>query len=101
MREGMYCPTCGRALRGPRGGIVPYPMYVCTTDGVVYDQRRQSWYGLAEAGEHLACPACGHAMETEPSEGAPRLYFCYQCGVTFDKARNSWFGHTFHDTEAH
>lgn len=74
-------------------------MHVCAADGVVYDQRRQAWYGLPEAGDRLFCPACGHAMESEPPEPPRRLFFCYQCGVTFDKVRNGWYGLTFHEGE--
>jgi len=92
----MFCPTCGRALVGPSNPRVPYPMFVCAAEGVVYDQRRAQWYGLPEIGEKLHCPACGSAMEGEPKDPPVRIFFCYQCGTTYDRSRSAWYGLTYH-----
>ncbi len=88
----MFCPVCGRAMASPRGRDVPFPMHVCAVDGVVFDEKRDRWYGLPEIGEKLCCPVCGQAMEGEPPEPPVRLFFCYQCGTTFDKGRSAWYG---------
>ena len=97
----MFCPVCGRAMSGPpKGQIVPYPTHVCSTDGVVYDQRRQQWYGLPEVADKLCCPACGGAMEGEPHEPPVQMFVCYQCGTTYDKARKTWYGLVYHHSPA-
>jgi hypothetical protein len=83
---------------GPGGANVPYPMFLCPVDGVVYDRRRDLWHGLGEIAAHLVCPVCGHPMEFEPKEPPPRIFFCYQCGTTFDRARSVWFGLSYHQT---
>ncbi|MHB1435766.1 MAG: transposase family protein [Thermoplasmata archaeon] len=88
----MYCPICSREMAGPNRPVVPYPMFVCTIDGVVYDRKRQLWYGLPEIGEELHCPLCGAKMEGEPSQPPVRIFFCYQCGTTFDRSRSTWYG---------
>ncbi len=80
----------------PPRANVPFPMHVCATDGVVYDQRRAQWYGLPAIGPTLCCPACGQRMESEPKDAAPRVFFCYQCGTTYDKAREAWYGLVYH-----
>ncbi len=80
----------------PPRSTVAYPMHVCGTDGVVYDQARSQWYGLPQIGEKLCCPGCGSAMETEPKEPPIRLFFCYQCGTTYDRARGTWYGLAYH-----
>jgi hypothetical protein len=92
----MYCPSCGRIMRGPTAPTVPYPIHVCATDGVVYDERRAAWYGLPELTEKVACPGCGGRMEGEPNEPPVRMFFCYQCGITFDRNRASWYGLAYH-----
>jgi hypothetical protein len=92
----MFCPACGRALSPPPRQPVPYPMHVCATDGIVYDQKRGQWYGVPEVHDRLCCPACGNAMESEPKGGSPRVFFCYQCGTTYDKSRAAWYGLAFH-----
>jgi hypothetical protein len=81
---------------GPTVPDVPYPMFVCSIDGVVYDRRRDLWHGLGEVETKLICPVCGRAMEFEPKEPPARVFFCYQCGTTFDRARGSWFGLAYH-----
>ncbi len=96
----MFCPLCGRAMASPSQPAVAYPMHVCATDGVVYDQRRAAWYGLPTIGEKLCCPACGGRMESEPKEPPARLFFCYQCGTTYDKARGTWYGLAYHVASA-
>jgi hypothetical protein len=84
-------------MNGPTRPAVPYPMHVCGADGVVYDERRDRWYGTPEeVGEKLHCPACGTTMEAAPREPPVRVYFCYQCGTTFDRVRGAWYGLAFH-----
>lgn len=97
----MFCPICGRALTGPPRAGVAYPMHVCVADGVVYDQRRSTWYGLPEIGEKLCCPVCGAAMDHEPVEPPVRVFFCYECGTTYDRQRGVWFGVAFHEPTRH
>lgn len=93
----MFCPLCGRAMAAPpTHAPVPYPMHVCATDGVVYDQKRSQWYGLPPIENRLCCPACGGRMESEPKEPPARVFFCYQCGTTYDKTRSSWYGLAYH-----
>jgi ribosomal protein L37AE/L43A len=93
----MYCPVCGRAMGGPpHSTAVPYPIFVCAHDGVVYDLRREVWHGLPEVNAGLCCPICGGRMEFEPKEPPHRIFFCYQCGTTFDKERTAWFGLAYH-----
>jgi ribosomal protein L37AE/L43A len=97
----MFCPICGRALAGPkRGQVVAYPMHICASDGVVYDQRRGAWHGLPEIGDKLCCPACGSAMEGEPKEPPVNIFVCYQCGTTYDKGRKTWYGLAYHAPSA-
>jgi hypothetical protein len=79
---------------------VPFPMFVCAADGVVYDRRRDRWYGMPEVGEKLCCPACGGAMEVEPKEPPAQIFFCYQCGTTYDKPRSMWYGLAYHHAPA-
>jgi len=92
----MFCPICGRVMSGPSARNVPFPMYVCGQDGVVYDHKRDAWHGLPEVGPRLCCPICGGAMEVEPKEPPHRVYFCYQCGTTFDKEAGTWYGLAYH-----
>lgn len=80
----------------PSGRTVAYPMHTCAAEGVVYDERRGSWYGLPEIGDRLNCPACGGAMDAEPKEPPIRIFFCYQCGTTYDRLRGTWYGLTAH-----
>ena len=80
----------------PRSPTVPYPMHVCSADGIVYDQKRAVWYGMPEIGEKLCCPSCGAAMEGGPPEPPIRIFFCYQCGTTYDKQRAAWYGLAYH-----
>ena len=88
----MFCPVCGRAMAGPKGPPVPYPMFLCPHHGIVYDRRRDTWHGLPEVGTKLICPICGSSMEFEPKDAPARIFFCYQCGTTFDKERGTWYG---------
>lgn len=83
-------------MAAPPRTTVPYPMHVCATDGVVYDQHRAQWYGLPTIEDRLCCPACGSRMEVEPKEPPVRVFFCYQCGTTYDKARAVWYGLAYH-----
>jgi len=92
----MFCPVCGRVMSGPSSGKVPYPMFVCGQDGVVYDQRRDAWHGLPEVREKLCCPICGGTMEVEPKQPPHRVYFCFQCGTTYDKEQGTWYGLAYH-----
>ena len=93
----MFCPVCGRVMSGPSSAsAVPFPMYVCGHDGVVYDRRRDSWHGLPEVGEKLCCPICGSSMEFQPKEPPHRIFFCFQCGTTFDKELSAWYGLAYH-----
>jgi hypothetical protein len=92
----MYCPICGRAMTGPARPKLPYPMHVCASDGVVYDERRTTWYGLPEIERSVHCPACGAAMESAPKEPPVRVFFCYQCGTTYDRVRGTWYGLAYH-----
>lgn len=92
----MFCPVCGRALSGPSNPTVPFPMFVCVHDGVVYDLKRDLWHGLPEVDAKLCCPICGAAMDKEPKDPPHRIFFCYQCGTTYDKERASWFGLAYH-----
>jgi len=92
----MYCPICGRVMRGPASPTVPFPMFVCGYDGVVYDRRRDSWNGLPEIGTKLCCPVCGGPMEVEPKEPPHRVFFCFQCGTTFDREQSTWYGLAYH-----
>jgi ribosomal protein L37AE/L43A len=85
-------------MREPNPTTVPYPMFVCGQDGVVYDRRRDTWHGLPEVHEKLCCPICGGEMEVEPKEPPHRIYFCYQCGTTFDRERSLWFGLAYYLT---
>ncbi len=94
----MFCPICGRTMAGPTSDRVPYPMFVCAHDGVVYDRRRDAWHGLPEVGARLCCPVCGGMMEREPKDPPHRIYFCYQCGTTFDRERSTWYGLAYHQT---
>ncbi len=96
----MFCPRCGRALALPPGRSVPFPMHVCATDGIVYDERRSQWYGLPEVEAKLHCPGCGAAMEGEPPTPPSRVFVCYQCGITFDRATSAWFGLAYHSSGA-
>jgi hypothetical protein len=88
----MFCPVCGALLANPARAGSPYPMHVCTADGLVYDQTRNLWYGLPENLNAPHCPVCGMAMETESARGPPTLHFCFQCGVTYDGRRKAWYG---------
>lgn len=89
----MYCPVCGRSMALPPGRSLPYPMHSCAVDGVVYDVRRQRWYGLPDLREGVYCPLCGSAMEGGASaDEPPKLLFCYQCGVTLDRSQSVWYG---------
>lgn len=88
----MYCPVCGRVMREPTPSAVPFPMYICGVDGVVYDRRRDSWHGLPELKDRVCCPVCGGSMEAEPKEPPHRMFFCFQCGTTFDRDRGTWYG---------
>jgi hypothetical protein len=92
----MYCPVCGRVMSGPTSPTVPFPMYVCGHDGVIYDRRRDAWHGLPEVGAKLCCPICGGHMEVEPKEPPHRVFFCFQCGTTFDKEPATWYGLAYH-----
>lgn len=92
----MFCPICGRAMSAPPPRTVAFPMHICAGDGVVYDQKRDQWYGVPEVGDHLRCPACGSPMESEPKEPPIRIFFCYQCGTTYDKHRSRWYGLSYH-----
>ena len=92
----MFCPLCGRTMNGPPNPGVPYPIFVCTVEGVVFDQRRAEWHGIPESLEKLCCPACGHPMEREPKEPPVRMFFCYQCGTTYDRSRPAWYGLAYH-----
>lgn len=92
----MFCPVCGRAMAGPTAPNVPYPMFVCPLDGVVYDRTRDSWHGLPEIEGKLVCPVCGGVMEKEPKAPPHRIFFCYQCGTTFDRERSTWYGLAYH-----
>jgi hypothetical protein len=83
-------------MTDPKTPAVPYPMHICAADGVVYDRRRDKWYGTPEVGDKLCCPACGGAMDSEPTEPPIRIFFCYQCGTTYDKVRASWYGLSAH-----
>jgi hypothetical protein len=84
-------------MRGPpEPSTVPFPMFLCVVDGVVYDLRRVGWYGLPEGMEKVHCPACGHPMEGEPKQGPAQLFLCYQCGTTYDRGRNQWYGVSYH-----
>jgi acetone carboxylase gamma subunit len=94
----MFCPVCGRVMSGPTSSKVPYPMFVCGHDGVVYDRRRDSWHGLPEVREKLCCPICGGVMEVEPKEPPFRVFFCFQCGTTYDKEQGTWYGLAYHFT---
>lgn len=85
-------------MRGPASPAVAYPMFICATDGVVYDQRRDSWHGLPEVEGKLCCPICGNSMEREPKEPPHRIFFCFQCGTTFDRERSTWYGLAYHQT---
>ena len=94
----MFCPVCGRVMSGPTSPNVPFPMFVCGHDGVVYDRKRDSWHGFPDVGRKLCCPICGGMMEVEPKEPPFRVYFCFQCGTTFDKEQGSWYGLAYHLT---
>ena len=95
----MFCPICGRTMTGPANpSSVPFPMFVCGHDGVVYDRKRDSWHGLPEVRNKLCCPICGGAMEVEPKEAPFRVFFCFQCGTTFDKEQGTWYGLAYHLT---
>jgi hypothetical protein len=84
-------------MRGPpEPSTVPFPMFLCVVDGVVYDLRRVGWYGLPEGMEKVHCPACGHPMEVEPKQGPAQLFLCYQCGTTYDRGRSKWYGVSYH-----
>jgi len=83
-------------MSGPNPPSVPYPMFICPHDGVVYDRRRDAWHGLPEVEGKLCCPACGGIMEMEPKERPHRIFFCYQCGTTFDRERATWYGLAYH-----
>ena len=91
----MYCPACGVELASPAPQGAPFPMFFCTTHGIVYDLTRDRWYGLKDLGPNLRCPGCSQEMEAEP-RGAPTMHFCYQCGVTFDVAKSAWYGIVMH-----
>ena len=95
----MFCPICGRAMAAPRSLQVPYPMFLCAIDGLVYDLKRDTWYGVPPVGDRLCCPICGNGMDAEPKEPPTRLFACYQCGTTFDKARTTWYGLAYHQTK--
>lgn len=92
----MYCPVCGIEMLAPAPPEAPFPMFVCTGDGVVYDKHRNQWYGLTEGGNRMLCPSCGQEMDAEP-RGAPAMHFCFQCGVTYDHAKNAWYGVSLHE----
>ena len=92
----MFCPACGRVMTAPPSANVPYPMYLCAVDGIVFDRKRDGWYGLPEIKEKLCCPACGKAMDGEPKEPPIRVFVCYACGTTFDKGRSQWYGLAYH-----
>jgi hypothetical protein len=79
-------------MRTPLPPTVPYPMFICGQDGVVYDRRRDHWHGMPESQDRIFCPICGIAMEVEPKEPPFRIFFCYQCGTTFDRERTAWYG---------
>ena len=84
-------------MTGPAQPTVPYPLFLCAYDGVVYDRHRDSWHGVPEIDRKLHCPVCGSAMEYEPKEPVARIFFCYQCGTTFDKERAVWYGLKFYE----
>jgi hypothetical protein len=94
----MFCPVCGRTLVGPAAAEVPFPIFVCSHDGVIHDQRRELWHGLPDEPAKLHCPVCGAAMESEPKTAAARIFFCYQCGTTYDRERHAWFGLAYYRT---
>jgi hypothetical protein len=79
-------------MTGPSNPTVPYPIFVCPMDGVVFDRRRDLWHGIPEEVAKLICPACGGVMEHPPQEAAPRIFYCYQCGTTYDRERRTWYG---------
>jgi hypothetical protein len=83
---------------GPASPSVPYPMFLCPQDGVVYDRRRDGWHGLPDVQAKLCCPVCGSAMDKEPKEPPHRIFFCYACGTTFDRERGTWYGLAYHQT---
>jgi len=90
-----YCPICGAELISPARPGVAYPMHFCSVDGVVFDERRNLWYGFAEPPAQIHCPNCGLKLEGEPKD-APAMYFCFQCGVTYDRSRKEWYGMSLH-----
>lgn len=90
----MYCPICGSEMASPAPPGSAFPMSLCPTDGVVYDEKRNSWYGMIEPNRVQHCPGCGGQMEGEP-KGAPAMHFCFQCGVTYDHQRRTWYGLSF------
>lgn len=96
----MFCPLCGRVMAGPATASVPYPIYVCASDGIVFDLRRSLWHGLPEGPVKVCCPVCGTPMEREPKEPPHRLFFCYQCGTTYDRERSTWYGLAYHQPPA-
>jgi hypothetical protein len=88
-------------MAGPTAPAVPFPLYLCAIDGVVYDRRRSAWYGLPEIQDQLFCPTCGFKMQGEPKEPPVRMFYCYQCGVTYDRQRTSWYGVAYHLPDTH
>ena len=92
----MFCPVCGRAMAAPPNSRVPFPMFICANDGIIYDQKRTAWYGVPEIEGRLHCPACGSAMDSEPKVPPVRIFFCYQCGTTYDRTRSLWYGLAYH-----
>jgi hypothetical protein len=83
-------------MTSPAPPEATYPMHVCAVDGIVYDQRRNAWYGLHTPPMKLHCPVCGGTMEGEPKAPPHVMHFCFQCGTTFDRHRHTWYGLVMH-----
>lgn len=87
----MYCPCCSIELYKPHKPDAAYPMLFCHHDGIVYDVKRNTWYGITRLPPIVRCPGCGQEMDGEP-KGAAVMHFCFECGITYDRLKNTWYG---------